>query len=173
MLPVSHWSVHTYQCVLSRSVMSDSLQHHGLWAFQAPLSMEFSRREYWSSLQFPTLGDHPDQEIESAFLVPPALAGRFFISATCKAPHICLLFVNHEDYKLTFFLKSLILLWISMCLSWSFKSKQNQFNKLQSVSGCAVFSVPEHSPSYQLSMKLHQPFFSKNNLLVLCCCLYF
>ena len=33
-------------------------------AGQAPLSMEFSRQEYWSGLQFPSLGDLPDPEIE-------------------------------------------------------------------------------------------------------------
>ena len=29
-------------------------------AFQAPLSMEFSRQEYWSGLLFPSAGDLPD-----------------------------------------------------------------------------------------------------------------
>ena len=40
---------------ISRSVMSDSLQSHGL-ACQAPLSMKFSRQEYWSGFSFPSLG---------------------------------------------------------------------------------------------------------------------
>ena len=31
---------------------------------QAPLSMEFSRQEYWSRLPFPSPGDLPDPEIE-------------------------------------------------------------------------------------------------------------
>ena len=35
-----------------RSVMSDSLQPHGL--YQAPLSMRFPRQEYWSGLPFPS-----------------------------------------------------------------------------------------------------------------------
>ena len=40
--------MYTYERV-SRSVLSDSLQPHGLYvAHQAPLSMEFSRPEYWS-----------------------------------------------------------------------------------------------------------------------------
>ena len=43
--------------------MSDSLQPHGL-AYQAPLSMEFSRQEYWSGLPFPSLGDLPNPGIE-------------------------------------------------------------------------------------------------------------
>ena len=33
-------------------------------AHQAPLSMEFSRQEYWSGLPFPFPGDLPDPEIE-------------------------------------------------------------------------------------------------------------
>ena len=33
-------------------------------AYQAPLSMEFSRQEYWSGLLFPSPGDLPDPGIE-------------------------------------------------------------------------------------------------------------
>ena len=32
-------------------------------AHQAPLSMEFSRQEYWSRLPFPSPGELPDPEI--------------------------------------------------------------------------------------------------------------
>ena len=39
-------------------------------AHQAPLSMGFSRQEYWSGLPFPSRGDLPDPGIES---VSPAL----------------------------------------------------------------------------------------------------
>ena len=41
--------------------MSDSLQPHG---HQAPLSMGFSRKEYWSGLPFPSAGDLPDPGLE-------------------------------------------------------------------------------------------------------------
>ena len=34
-------------------------------AHQAPLSMEFSRQEYWSGLPFPSPGHLPNPEIES------------------------------------------------------------------------------------------------------------
>ena len=47
-------------------------------ACQAPLSMEFSRQEYWSGLPFPTPGDLPDPGIEPTSLASPALAGGFF-----------------------------------------------------------------------------------------------
>ena len=45
---------------------------------QAPLSMGFSRQEYWSGLPFPPPGElpHPEMELEST--VTSALAGRFF-----------------------------------------------------------------------------------------------
>ena len=33
-------------------------------AHQGPLSMEFSRQEYWSGLPFPSPGDLPDPGIE-------------------------------------------------------------------------------------------------------------
>ena len=50
-------------------------------ARQAPLSMGFSRQEYWSGLPFPPLGDLPNPGIESLSLASPALAGRFFTFA--------------------------------------------------------------------------------------------
>ena len=42
---------------------------------QAPLSMGFTRQEYWSGLPFPPLGDFPDPEIESASFMSPSWAG--------------------------------------------------------------------------------------------------
>ena len=51
--------------------MSDSLQHWTI-ALQAPLSMEFSRQEYWSGLPFPPPGDLP----EPVSFMFPALTGR-------------------------------------------------------------------------------------------------
>jgi len=47
-------------------------------ACQAPLSMRFSRKEYWNRLPCPPPGDLPNPGTESTFLVPPALAGGFF-----------------------------------------------------------------------------------------------
>ena len=41
-------------------------------AHQAPLSMEFSRQEYWSGLPFPSPGDLPNSGIEPASLLFPA-----------------------------------------------------------------------------------------------------
>ena len=47
-------------------------------ARQAPLSMKFSRQEYWSGLPCPSPGDLPDPGIEHVFPVSPELAGGFF-----------------------------------------------------------------------------------------------
>ena len=71
-------------------VKCSSMSHVWLFATawtvarQVPLSMEFSKQEYWSG--FPGLppGDLPDPGVELEF---PALAGRFFtIWATREAP---------------------------------------------------------------------------------------
>ena len=47
-------------------------------AHQAPMSMEFSRQEYWSRLPFPTSGDLADPGIEPLPPASPALTGGFF-----------------------------------------------------------------------------------------------
>ena len=63
--------------MLSPSVMSDSATPWVI-AHQAPLSMEYSRQEYWSGLLFLPPWDLPDPGIKPKSLVSPALAGRFF-----------------------------------------------------------------------------------------------
>ena len=51
-------------CVcVSSSVVSDSVIPWTV-ACLAPLSMEFSRQEYWNGLSFPSPGDLPDPGIE-------------------------------------------------------------------------------------------------------------
>ena len=57
-------------------------------AYQAPLSMESSRQEFWSGLQFPTPGDLPDPGIKPTSPESPALAGRFFTTASTGKPKI-------------------------------------------------------------------------------------
>ena len=49
---------------VSCSVVSDSLQPHGLLALQAPLSMEFSKHEYWSGLPFSSPQNLPNPGIK-------------------------------------------------------------------------------------------------------------
>ena len=47
---------------------------------QTPLTMEFTRQEYWSGLSFPSPGDLPDPGIKTVSVMSPALAGKFFTS---------------------------------------------------------------------------------------------
>ena len=55
-------------------------------AHQAPLSIGFSKQEYWSGLSCPPPGDLPNPGIEPASLMSPALAGGFLTtSATWEA----------------------------------------------------------------------------------------
>ena len=60
-----------------------------LWtvACQAPLSMEFSRQEYWGGLPFPPPGDLPDSGTEPASLTSPPLTGGFFTTGTTWLHH--------------------------------------------------------------------------------------
>ena len=65
--------------------MSDSVTLKTI-ACQAPLSMGFSRQEYWSGLPCPPSVDLPNAGIQLESLISPALASRFFtISTTWEA----------------------------------------------------------------------------------------
>ena len=62
-------------CMLC-SVISDSLRPQTV-ARQAPLSVGFSRQEYWNGLPFPSPGDFTKPE-SNAHLLSPALTSRYF-----------------------------------------------------------------------------------------------
>ena len=59
-------------------------------ARQVPLSMGFSRHEYWSGLSFPPPGDLPDPEIKRTYPVPPALTSRFFTTSATREARLYL-----------------------------------------------------------------------------------
>ena len=65
---------------VSRSVMSDTIIPWTV-ACQAPLSMGFSRQDYWSGLPRPLSEDLPDPGIEPSSLMSPALGGGFFTTS--------------------------------------------------------------------------------------------
>ena len=74
-------------CVYLLSQYSHNRFSATLWtlAHQAPLSVEFSRQEYWSGLPCPLPGDLPNLGVEPVSLTSSALAGGFFTtSATVK-----------------------------------------------------------------------------------------
>ena len=82
----SHTDILEYQTV--KTVCAMSLQlcltpcNLQIIAHQDPLSMGFSRQEYWSWLPCPPPEDLPNPEIEPMSLMSPALAGGFFTSST-------------------------------------------------------------------------------------------
>ena len=68
--------------VVSGSMCVCMVSHNQLFvtpwtvAHQAPLSMGFSRQEYWTGLPFPPPGNLPDPGIEPTALVSPTLSRR-------------------------------------------------------------------------------------------------
>ena len=104
--------------------MSDSLRLY-LWstAHQSPLSMGFSRQDYWSGLPFPSPGDLPNPRMEPESLKSPVLTGRFFTISTtwniiglilCLTVLICILLnINEADPHLK---------WVVSLLTCLFKS---------------------------------------------------
>ena len=82
---VGHQHIYSFEISKSESYLHSCVQLFaipGTVACLAPLSMEFSRQEYWSGMPFPSPGDLPDPGIESASLMSPALAGGFFTTST-------------------------------------------------------------------------------------------
>ena len=75
-----------FLCMLSCSVVADSFAPPWTVACQAPLSMEFSRQEYWSGLPFSPPGDLPDPGTEPMSLMSPTLAGGFFTTGATWGP---------------------------------------------------------------------------------------
>ena len=54
--------------MLSHSVVSDSLQVHGLEPTRLICPWDFPGKKHWSGLTFLSLGDLPDQGIQCEFL---------------------------------------------------------------------------------------------------------
>ena len=83
----SGWKLHWWAAILQHACMGSCFScvwfFATLWtvACQAPLSMAFSRQEYWRGLPWPLPGDLPYPGIEPvcpALLVVSCIAGRFF-----------------------------------------------------------------------------------------------
>ena len=76
-------------CVLSRFSHVQLCVTPWTVAHQTPLSMGFSRQEYWSGLPCPPPGDLPNPGIEPASLASPTLSGRFFTTSTTWKAQFC------------------------------------------------------------------------------------
>ena len=77
---------HMCTCVLSRFSHVRLLATPWTVAHQAPLSMGFSRQEFWGGLPCPPPGDLPDPGMETASPVAPALTGRLFSTESPGKP---------------------------------------------------------------------------------------
>ena len=100
-------------CLLfSCSVVSDSATPRTV-THQAPLSMGFSRQEYWSGVPFPSPGDLPDPGIKPKF---PPQTGGFFTTGSPGKP-MC----RHEHSTAQNFIPELLRLncWPMWDTSWS------------------------------------------------------
>ena len=87
-------------CKLNHSVVSESLQPHGLQPLQTLLSMEFSRQSYWSDLPFPSLRDLPNPGIKLPNPPSPVLASGFF--TTMPSPYMWHTDMEAHPYMFTF-----------------------------------------------------------------------
>ena len=82
-------------CMFSHSVVT--LRELVDWAHQDPLSIGFSKWEYWSGLPFPPSGDLPNTGTEPMSPMFPAFTDRLFISepagwprnSMCCAQQLC------------------------------------------------------------------------------------
>ena len=95
----NHFAVHLKQTQYCKSTVRECVLSPfscvqlfvNLWtvAYQAPLSMGFSRQEYWSGLSCPPPGDRPNPGIELTSLMSSAMAGGFLTTDTiweaCKS----------------------------------------------------------------------------------------
>ena len=75
-----------FPCLLSR--FSHVWLFVSLWTvtLRTPLSMQFSRKEYWSGLPYHPPGDLPDPGTDLASLMSPALASGFLTTSGSHFP---------------------------------------------------------------------------------------
>ena len=115
-------------------------------ASQAPLSMELSRREYWSELPFPPPGDLSDPGIEPASPVSPALAGRF---VTTEPPGKAMF--KQKSWSLTPYLRSIFL-----CYSCPRMTKTETKELFLILATFIPLSLNRHRVPYILSSEFSQ-----------------
>ena len=89
-IKLNHFIEHPKRVQRCKSTMLGSFSRVQLFAIswtvahQAPLSMGFSRPEYWNGLPFPPPGYLPDPGMEPASLKSPALAEGQCIDTSAK-----------------------------------------------------------------------------------------
>ena len=109
--------MHIYACMLSH--FSCVRLFKTLWTAtcQAPLSMGFSRQEYWRGLPYPSPGHLPDSGIEWASLMSPAVP--IMSPAIIKQ--------RHYFAKKVQLVKAMVFLAVTYgCESWTIKKAEHQ-----------------------------------------------
>ena len=97
-------------CVLSRCCRVRLFVTLWTVAHRAPLSLEFSRQEYWSGLPCPPPGTLPHPGIEPVSYTSPSLAGRFFTtSITREAPLAVQCSINYMRFSTLLYKIDLVL----------------------------------------------------------------
>ena len=85
--------------------------------YSLPLSMGFSRLEYWSGLPCPPPGDLPHQGIQPVSLMSPALAGMFFTVWVIREPlYVSLYILLLSHLKVNYRCKDISCLNTSVCI---------------------------------------------------------
>ena len=102
LLCAPHGSSHVLACMLSHFSHVQLYATPWTVACQAPLSIGFSRQEYWRGLPFLSQEDHPNLGIEPESLTSPAaLAGGFFTTnATWEASQYVVLVASVVSHSL-------------------------------------------------------------------------
>ena len=83
----------TLTCVLSRFSRVQLFATPWTVALQAPLSMAFSRQEYWSGLPCPPPRDLPDPGMEASSPLAPALQADSLLLSHQGSPFVMLAFI--------------------------------------------------------------------------------
>ena len=100
------WRLQNLGCILyfvcACSVVSDSATPW-IVARQAPLSMEFSKQEYWSGLPFPSPETLLDPGIKPMSSASPALADGFFITEPPGKSHFTLHHILNQHRRIDAF----------------------------------------------------------------------
>ena len=147
-----------YICVCS--AVSDSFV-----AFQAPLTMGFSRPDYWSKLPFPPLGDLPHPGIQP---LSPALAGGFSTTAPPREPWFslyakwrevtqsCLTLCNPMDCSpsassIHGIFQARILKWVAISFSEG-SSRPRDWTWVFCLQADSLLSKPPGNPTWQTCM---------------------
>ena len=115
-------------------------------AHQAPLSVEFSRQEYWSGLTFPSPGDLPDPRIEPSSALqtnslPSESPGKPW--QHLQSVSMPILLIKMCRYDATSLGTSLVVQWLRLCLPMQGVRIHSLFGDLRSHMPCGPKSKTE------------------------------